>query len=180
MLLTYQEALKRYGTRYRILKAISEEELIPVERNCYATEDDYDSLEVIMKKYPETIVTGLSAYYLHGLTDVIPSAIDIATRRNGTTINDDRVIQHFIPAQWVGVGMSALVHDGVTVVVYDLERMLLELARNRNKMPYDIYKEVVSSYRRRADEVDIYKLQDYAAKIPRGDKYLAIALKEVF
>lgn len=70
--------------------------------------------------------------------------------------------------------------DGARVAVYDKERMLLELMRTRNKLPYDLYREAVQSYRREANDLDIYKLQDYAEAIPRGNAYLDRAMEEVF
>ena len=180
MLLSYGDALKEYGSRYRLRKAVSENKLRRVGRGFYSADGGYDSLALIMKKYPNAIVTGLTAYYVHGLTDVIPDVIDLATKRGGTKIGDSQVRQHFIPAEWLEVGKSAIAKDGVELTAFDQERMLLELARNRNKLPYDVYKEIVASYRRRADSLGIYKLQDYAEAMPRGNKYLDIVMKEVF
>jgi len=135
---------------------------------------------LIPKRYPDAIVTGLTAYYIHGLTDVVPDVIDVATKRGGAKIQSPQIKQQFISQDWIAIGKSIAVHDGVELTIYDQERMLLELMRERNKLPYDLYKEVVSSYRRRAENLDIYKLQDYAEAMPRGKKYLAIILKEVY
>ena len=66
--------------------------------------------------------------------------------------------------------------DGIDFPAYDLERMLLELMRSRNKLPYDLYKEAVLSFRNRSDKMDIYKLQDYAEAIPHGEAHLERAL----
>ena len=38
--------------------------------------------------------------------------------------------------------------DGATIPIYDKERMIIELLRNKNKMPKDLYKEVMGDYRR--------------------------------
>ena len=180
MLLTYEDALEVFGTRFHIRKAVSEGRLHHVGYNRYSLDEYYPSLNTLLTLYPMAIVTGLTAYYIHGLTDVIPEEIDLATKRGGTTIKDAHARQYFIPEEWLEIGKTVLAHDGVDVVVYDLERMLLELARNKNKLPYDVYKEVIASYRKRADSLDIYKLQDYAGKIPRGGSYLNTIMKEVF
>lgn len=50
-------------------------------------------LEIIVKKYPEAIITGASAYYYHNLTDVIPDKIYLATKREATRIRDKRIKQ---------------------------------------------------------------------------------------
>jgi len=180
MLLSYGDALKKYGSRYHVRRAIEDGTLKRVRHGTYSIEDNHESLALVAKRWPNAIVTGLSAYYILGLTDVIPDIIDLATKRRGTKINDSYVKQHFIPADWLEVGISSVEYDGTTLTIYDQERMLLELARNRNKLPFDIYKEIVASYRRRADSLDIYKLQDYAEVMPRGKNYLDIVMKEVF
>jgi hypothetical protein len=180
MFLTYSDALRKYGSRYQLRKAVSENKLKHVSHGYYSTTGDHDSLSLIARKYPDAIVTGLTAFYIHGLTDVIPDVIDVASKRRGTKISDSRIKQHFVPEDWLDTGKSTIVHDGVELTIYDQERMLLELIRSRNKLPYDIYKEIVASYRRRADDLDLYKLQDYAEVMPRGARHLDIVMKEVF
>lgn len=88
--------------------------------------------------------------------------------------------QHFIPEGWLGVGRSTVSVDGTELAVYDPERMLLELMRSRNKLPYDLYREAVASFRRRSERLDIYRLQDYAEAIPHGEAHLERAMEEVF
>lgn len=88
--------------------------------------------------------------------------------------------QHFIPEGWLGVGRSTVSVDGTELAAYDPERMLLELTRSRNKLPYDLYREAVASFRRRSERLDIYRLQDYAEAIPHGEAHLERAMEEVF
>ena len=134
----------------------------------------------IAKRYPNGILTGQTALYAHGLVTAPPDRIDLATKRGGTKIRDAAVRQHFIPEEWLGVGRSTVSMDGIELAAYDLERMLLELMRSRNKLPYDLYREAVASFRRRSERLDIYRLQDYADVIPRGGAYLERAMEEVF
>ncbi len=180
VVITYQEALTKLGSRYRIRQAVSEGALYPVGRGLYATSRNEDALAVIAKRYPGGILTGQTALYAHGLVTAPPELIDLATKRGGTKIHDAAVHQHFIPEEWLGVGKSTITMDGVELPAYDLERMLLELMRSRNKLPYDLYREAVASFRRRSERLDIYRLQDYAEAIPRGEAYLERAMEEVF
>ena len=180
MIITYQEALAKLGSRYRVRRAVSEGCLRPVRRGMYATEQDEDVLAVIVKRYPGAILTGQTALYAHGLVTAPPDRIDLAMRRGGTKIRDEAVRQHFVPEEWLDVGRTTVSVDGTEFPAYDQERMLLELMRSRNKLPYDLYREAVSSFRRRSDRLDIYTLQDYAEAIPRGEAYLGRAMEEVF
>lgn len=180
MLLTYEDALAQFGSRHYIRKAVKSGELSHVTRGIYSTEKNHDSFAVTLKKYPLAIITGQTAYYILGFSDVIPDKIDLAIKRGGTIINNTQVNQHFIPKEWLNVGKSTVTYNGSTVCVYDQERMLIELIRNRNKMPYDVYKSVIEAYRKRSGMIDIYKLQDYAELISRGRAYLNTIMKEVF
>ncbi len=179
-MLTYGEALGKAGGRHGLRKMLENGSMRRLSRNLYSERDDSEStLSAIFKLYPHAIITGLTALYLHGLIDMPPERIDIATKRGGTKVRNGSAHQLFIPESWLDVGATRIVFDGEDLPVYDLERMLLELMRNRNKIPYDLYREAVRSYRNRADELDIYKLQDYAAKMPRGESYLDRAMEEV-
>ena len=51
--------------------------------------------------------------------------------------------------------------------IYDKERMLIELLRYKNRLPYDYYKEILGHYRELLYELDIERIQDYAATFPR-------------
>lgn len=179
MLLSYKEAIDKLGSRHYVRKAVSLGQLHHAGRGMYSTDENEDPLGVIAKRHPDGILTGQTALYAHGLIDAPPNKIDLATKRGGTKISDQTVQQHFIPAEWLEVGKSRVEVDGTILPAYDLERMLLELMRSRNKIPYDLYREAVASYRRRADEIDVYKLQDYAETMPRGDAYLDRAMEEV-
>lgn len=180
MILTYQEAKEKLGSRYGVDQALDSGELRHIGRNLYSTGDDDEQLEAIFKLYPDAIATGQTALYLHGLIDLPPDLFDLASKRGGTKMASDAVRQTFIPEGWLGLGAGTIVHDGISVRVYDLERMLLELMRSRNKLPYDVYREAIASYRRLAENLDIYKLEAYADAMPRGRSYLNRALEEVF
>lgn len=109
-----------------------------------------------------------------------PETIDAATATGTTKMVVPGIRQTFVRPDALGVGRTEMEADGARVAVYDKERMLLELMRTRNKLPYDLYREAVRSYRREANDLDIYKLQDYAEAIPRGNAYLNRAMEEVF
>ena len=51
----------------------------------------YSELEIIMKKYPNAILTLNSAFYYYGLTDTIPDHYYVATPKSNRKIEDVRV-----------------------------------------------------------------------------------------
>jgi len=178
-LYTYKEALETYGSRSALTAQISRGKLFNVARNLYSEDQYSDSLAQVMKLYPETVVTGLTAFYIYGLTDKVPVVIDLATRRNATRISNPEVKQHFVDNSRFDVGVISVRHDGTMVRIYDLEMMLFYLVRNDGKLPLDLFREVLKSYRKRTDELDFGKLQWYADLLPWGRKNLERIVKEL-
>ena len=70
--------------------------------------------------------------------------------------------------------------DNNYVYMYDKERLLIELIRKRNKIPFDYYKEIISNYRDIAYELDMNKLEEYLDYINNGNNLFAIIQREVF
>lgn len=53
-------------------------------------------MEIIRAKYPKAVFTGESAFYYHGLMDVIPDFYHLATVRMDRRIKDEQVKQTFL------------------------------------------------------------------------------------
>lgn len=88
MVLTYQEALNRFGSRYRIRKAVSEGEIRSIGRGLYSTSEDEYPLVAIAKRHPNGILTGQTTLYAHGLVTAPPpreNRFGHETRRNQNT-----------------------------------------------------------------------------------------------
>ena len=58
-------------------------------------------------------------------------------------------------------------YRGTIIRIYDRERMLIELIRNKKALPFDYYKEIIESYRRAVQTMDIEKLQEYILAFPK-------------
>ena len=69
--------------------------------------------------------------------------------------------------------------DGGTARMYNRERMLVEVMRRQASLPLDYYKEVISSYRKIADELDIALVEDYMALFKKNDFMFDILQREV-
>ena len=62
-----------------------------------------------------------------------------------------------------------MLYRSTTIRIYDKERMLIELIRNKKALPFDYYKEVIESYRRTIQTLDIETLQEYILSFPKKD-----------
>ena len=180
MIYSHKELKEKYGSDYQIQKAVKEKELYKIDSGLYSDKENNHYLDVFTHKYPNAIISGDSAYYYHNLTDVIPKKIYMTTDRNSWNFSDNNIVQSYAIDNYFNLGKTKIEFEGVTINIYDKERMLLELMKNKNNTPYDYYKEIVDNYRKIKDEIDIYKLQEYASSYQNGDKLMAMIQDEVF
>ena len=169
MLLFYKEVKEKYGNLYQIKKALQAGELYKVAEGVYSDTPRVSEVELIMFRYPKAVFTLNSAFYYHGLTDVIPERYYLATIRDTHKIANAKIKQVFYSEDKYAIGISAMDYQGKPIRIYDRERMLIELIRNAKKLPFDYYKEIIESYRRTVYDLDIQKLQEYTAVFPKGD-----------
>ena len=169
-MLTRKEALIKYGSDYQIKKRLEDGTLHKVARGIYSEDKGIPQLAVISIKYPNAVLTMDSAFYFHGLTDVIPDEYDLATGRDAPKISDKNIRQHFVPDYFLTVGVEKVEKDGYTIQVYEKERMLIELLRFRSKLPFDYYKEILLNFRKQLPSMNIQKIQDYALSAPNSNK----------
>ena len=131
MLYNHNELKDKYKSTYQIRKALKNKEIFKIEKGIYSNVSNVHYLEVIMKKYSYAIFTSYSAYYYHNLTDVIPNKMYLATNRNATTIHSDKIQQIRMKDELYNLGKTQIGYEGITINIYDKERMLIDLARNR-------------------------------------------------
>lgn len=180
MIYTYNELLLKYKSAYQIEKAIKKGEVYKIEKGIYSNVPNVHYLAVIMKKYPYGVFTSYSAYYYHNLTDVIPSTMFLATSRNGTSIKSKKIKQIRMKDELYNLGKTQLDYEGIKINIYDKERMLIDLARNKKQIRYDLYKELISNYRKLANSLDTQKIEEYLQYFVNEDKIFEIIQDEVF
>ena len=175
---TYNDCLKKYGNEYQVNKALNEGRLYRIEKGVYSERKFEWEEAVIRFKYPKAVYTLNSAFYYHNLTDVIPEKHYLATARGTRAISDNRVKQIFENAN-VELGVTEMLRNNVSIRVYNRERMLIELFRNKNKLSFDYYKEIIENYRRIIDELDMQKIQDYMEELPKSGMVMETLQREV-
>jgi hypothetical protein len=180
MIYTYRECKEKYGSAYQIRKAVEDGKIFFLQKGLYSDKEHVSQLALLMAKYPKAVFTMRNAFYYHGLTDVVPDQYDLATERDAAKIRDPSVVQFFYPADFFEQGVTEMQYQGTRIRIYDKERMLIELVRYRTKIPFDYYKELITSYRKMISDLDIEKLENYAACAPYSDKVTDVLQVEVF
>ena len=125
------------------------------------------------------MITLLSAFYHYDLTDVIPEVCDLATGRNAAKIHDTRVRQVFVPDAILYNGAIMDQEHNFPIQIYSKERLLIELLRYKNKLPFDLYKEVLLNYRKILPQLNIQDIQDYAMAAPKRKMIMEALQMEV-
>lgn len=180
MVYTYKEILKKYKDDYNIRKALKNEQLYKIEKGMYSDRRYANPLITYSKKYPNAVITMDNAFYYYNLTDVIPSKIYLDTPSNTRAIKNEKIIQLFSNKELLNIGKDIVKVENQEVVMYDKERMLIELIRKRRKIPFDYYKELIASYREILDDLDMYKIEKYLSFFKKDANLFDVMQREVF
>ena len=180
MLYFHKELKEKLKSDYQIQKSVFNKEYFKIENGLYSDKEYVNPLEIICKKYPDAIFTSDSAYYYYDLTDVIPDCFCLATKRTDTRIKDKNIRQIFVPNDLFEFGKTQIEIENIKINIYDEERILVELIRKKNIIPFDYYKEIISNYRKKTDKLDIYKIQEYISYYKNELSLYDTLMREVF
>ena len=180
MLLSYQDCIKRYGTNYKLNQQVKYGNLFKLEKGIYSEQKYASEIELLTFKYPEAIFTLNSAFYFYSLTDVIPENYVMATERNAAKMKDRRVLQVFCDKAYLEIGKVSMDYLQSKISIYNRERLLIELIRYKNKLPFDYYKEIILAYRNQVMDLDMELIEHYVEQFPRNRKIMNVIQAEVF
>ena len=95
-------------------------------------------------------------------------------------IYSNKIKQIRMKNELYNLGKTQIDYEGIIINIYDKERMLIDLARNKNKIAYDVYKEIISNYRKLINSLNTQKIEEYIQYFVNGDKIFEIIQDEVF
>lgn len=163
--------LKREGVSYQILQELMAEGLVEkIKYGYYQWQDEkaFSEVSVISALFPDAIVCDMSAAMYYGYTDRVPGiwhiAVDNRSARNKFKIDFPQIKPHFISADRLGIGVSEGKIDGITVKIYDRERIICDCLRRINTMDGEVLNTIIQRYVRDKDK-DSARLMEYAARL---------------
>lgn len=168
MLYSYEQCLKKYKNYYQLKKALQVKEIFFLEKGVYSDRESEPEFAIILMKYPNAIITLNSAFYYYGLSNRVPDKYYLATERGTSGIRDPRVAQIFENSGKLHLGEISAKYNDCSFRIYDKERMLVELLRHKNQLPFDYYKEVLRNYRQIIHELDVPRIYDYICALPKS------------
>ena len=94
-------------------------------------------------------------------------------------IEDVRVKQIYENSNAFEMGKTTIEYDGVDITIYNEERLLIELIRNKRKFSFDLYKEIISNYRKLIHKMDMTQIMEYAYALPKTNMVMETIRLEI-
>ncbi len=154
------------GIQKKILyQYVKENHMEKISHGIYANSDAWiDGMYLIHLQYKQAVFSHETALYFHDLTDREPVKYEITLRTgynpSNLTSSGIKVYTVKIDIQKEGVVMMNTSY-GNKVPVYNLERTICDVIRNRNNIDAEIYQNALKQYAKRKDK-NLRLLMKYA------------------
>lgn len=159
-----------------LTRLIEQGKLQRFDRGIYVAEGGQcDEYYFFQKRYKVAIYSYLSALYLHQLTDVIPNKLEVTLYRGYNPHRmGENIIKHFVTKELYELGVvDCKTMYGNIVSVYDLERTICDLVKNRKSIDSELFSKTLNRYIRTSNK-DLSKLYRYAQKMKILEKVIEI------
>ena len=179
MIYLYTDLTKKGLSDYQIKKLVKEEKLFMFKKGAYSNTKDYNYLEYIAKKHPNAVFNLNTACHCYGFLKSNNPPYYVATKQKDRKIKDELVKQTFMTDSLYEIGISKITYQGFNILIYDLERLLIEIVRNKVNISYEDYHEMIDSYKKISRLLNKNKLNNYISKF-KDKKIIERINKEVF
>ncbi len=172
--------LKKLNVHKQYLKLLSDEGYVErKEKGVYVKKGkNVNDFFLIQQRYKTGIFSHNTALYFYHLTDRTPLKYDM-TFKNNIRVNDEIIEPHYIKQDKYELGITKLeLQDKTTIKVYDLERTIIDILRDRNKTDLQIFNTAMKEYMKRKDK-NLIKLSKYAKEFKMEKilkKYMEVLL----
>ena len=177
MLYKYDEYIKK--NNLMIKDSSDSDSIYKIEKGVYSDKQYVPESLVIAFKYPNAVFTLDNAIYHYDLTDTVPDKYYLMTDKDSSKIADSRVIQLFDNNNQLKLGAERVVVDDGSLLMYNKERLLVEVIRYRFRLSEEYYKEVINNYRSIIHKLNIQLLEEYIEKLPKSSLVKETIKKEV-
>ena len=103
-------------------------------------------------KYKKGIFSHNTALYFYDLTDRTPLRLDM-TFPSYITVHNDSIKTHYIKEENHLLGAKEMkLNDGTTIRIYNIERTICDIIRDRNKIDPQIFNTAMKEYSKRKNK----------------------------
>ena len=154
--------------RIYLSKLIKENKIERVSRGIYMLKDTLkDDLVILQKKSQNAIYSNTTALYLHGYSNRIPIKYDVTVNSgyNGSLQKDKNVKLFYTKKELINLGViDYKLDNGNIIKIYDLERTICDIIKNKNKIDRELYNKAIRNYFYNKGK-KLLKLYEYAKKM---------------
>lgn len=151
-----------------LTRLVKKNKLERVTRGYYVVANSfYDDYYKYQLKSKNCIFSHTTALYLYDLSDRTPLYFDVTVPigYNGSLSKDKNIRLHYVKRNNLTLGLTTIKSPfGAKIKVYDLERTICDIIKNRNNMDKEIFAKALKRYST-SKEKDLYKLIKYAQKL---------------
>ena len=172
--------LKKLNVHKQYLKLLCDEGYVErKEKGVYVKKGkNINDFFLIQQRYKTGIFSHNTALYFYHLTDRTPLKYDM-TFKNNIRVNDEIIEPHYIKQDKYELGIIELeLQDKTTIKLYNLERTIIDILRDRNKIDLQIFNTAMKEYMKRKDK-NLIKLSKYAKEFKMEKilkKYMEVLL----
>lgn len=150
--------------RQYLKNLVDEGYLIKVSRGLYVRPDkEINEFYVLGEQFKTGIFSHNTALYFYNLTDRTPFLLDMTFPSNIRPKND-MLIPHYINKEKLNIGLTIKkLEDGTSIKIYNMERTICDIIRDRNKIDSQILNTALKEYMKRNDK-NLNLLYEYAKK----------------
>ncbi len=127
--------------------------IIKVSRGLYVKPDkEINEYYIMGEQYKSGIFSHNTALYFYDLTDRTPFELDMTFPSN-VRISNDMINSHYISKDKLELGVTTKeLGDGTTIRLYNMERTICDIIRDRNKIDSQIFNTALKEYIKRNDK----------------------------
>ena len=159
----YANNLEKHDiTRHKLRTMVAEGKLSRITHGIYAEPSQkINQIWLIGERYKNGVYSHNVALYLHGIIEKKPIVLDMTFPSNNRLKNEFLKV-HYVKKENHKLGLVNMnLEDGFEVQVYNLERTICDIIRDRNKLQVQVLSNTLKEYVKRKDK-DLKLMYEYA------------------
>ena len=164
-MITTKNVARNNQSKAEYYNYLKENNFEQITRGIYASQDTWvDPLLIAHIRCPKAVISHDAALHYYGLIDREPSTptLTIYSGYNTSRLKAAGYKVFFVKKEYLDVGKVEVIDfDGNTIPMYDLERTMCDLVRNRSSFEIQDFNTALKSYARKKEK-NLTKLFEYA------------------
>lgn len=144
---TCKKILENGYTKYQIKKMVENGILIHLQHGLYGLSEDLeDEFYTYQKNNTFLIYSNETSLYLHQLTDRYPHPLSVTTK-SGYHLRNNRLKIYYVKEEMLKDNVVEIASpQGNPIYVYDIERTICDIVKNKNRIEQQIYVQGLQNY----------------------------------